>query len=128
MDRPKKYAKTLGQCKTKEEREALVAQAMADGHSNTSAAKALRTSPGTIAGIRRVAKIPSKNPPTHGVAIEPARSSPAVSAPKTSASLPEARPRPKLAASEATQCTERINGNPCAFERVPGSTKCPVHQ
>lgn len=112
---PKKYSKTLAQCKTREERVALVRQAMEDGHSYTSAAKALgltKKERGVIAGICHKNKILSKHPkpPMYPKPIK--------------------RQKLKVAASEATQCTEVLNGGTprrCAYERVEGLEKCPLH-
>lgn len=110
---PKKYPKTLAQCTTPEERIALVRQAMEDGHSNTSAAKALGTTLGTIAGLRNKNKIPSKNsaPPMYPPTIP--------------------RQRLKVAVSEAKQCIEMIGTNGhkhrCGYEIAEGLDKCALH-
>lgn len=124
---PKKYDKTLKQCKNEEERVALVRQAMQDGHSNKSAAKALGLGKrfGVIAGIRRKHNIASQHRPSHGTAIEAKPTM--LPAPKPEPASPVEHARPKMAASEATQCTGKVNGHQCGYEREPGWTTCMFH-
>lgn len=92
--------------KTKSERVQAVRDAMVAGHSNRSAAKALGTTRGTIAGIRRKHDIP------------------------TTYQAPVRKPleRPTLAAHESVQCTyEFPSGQRCAYKQTEGSDRCPYH-
>lgn len=95
---------------------------MDDGHSNISAAAALQTTPGTIAGFRFKNNIPSKNPP-----VTPRKKAPE-EVPRTAVYVPTHPPQ-KLAASEATQCayTDPKDGKRCGYERKPCSTFCELH-
>lgn len=98
---------------SKEQKIAEIREAMQQGHSNTTAAEALGATPGIVAGIRYKNNIPPRSAP-------PSRAAPRTPAP--------AWPRPKLAASEATQC---VHCGPdklrCAYERVAGSLYCVLH-
>jgi len=133
----KKYKK-LSRCKTDDERNALVAEAMEDGHSNKTAAKALGTTPGTIAGIRNRAKIPSKHRPTHGTAIEAASSPPPPEQKSLLEAEPEYEPPPQSAVDMnlrfagddwAHQCQHQVDaeGHLCSFKQMPGENYCPKH-
>lgn len=93
---------------------------MEAGHSNKTAAVALGTTLGTVVGIRRKYGIPSLNP--QGGAAS-------VAAPKPATVEDTERPQPpfKPAASEATQCIERVTEYQCGYEQEPGSDRCRLH-
>jgi transposase-like protein len=116
---PTSYPKKLSKNQTTDERKQLVAQALADGHTTRSAAKALRTTTGTVAKIRSYLAAAAKT------AAEAAAEEP-----KPAARVPESSeaPRPKLAASEAKQCVKPVDGGRCAYEKVPGTDTCILHQ
>lgn len=109
---------------TKAEQIRLVREAILAGHtSNIRIAEYLGTTPGTVAGIRFRNKIPLV--PEVSPAPEPSpRSDPAEVHTKES-DLPPL----KVAASEATQCMKEVLGDKrCAFERLPRSKFCAMHQ
>lgn len=102
-----------------DEREAAVRRLMEAGGSNISVAHDLDTTPGAIAGLRRRKGIASTNEvPSMGKPKE--EQEPVAAAPP---------PKPKLAASEATQCIKRDeeDGRQCGFERMPHSLYCVLH-
>jgi hypothetical protein len=104
--------KALTEYQTREERIAVVRRLMVDErHTNASAAKALNTTKGTIAGIRFRYHIPS----THEVRV-----------------FPKKKHKPlRFAVSEAVQCVEivEVGGTKthCGYEREPYSLYCRLH-
>jgi len=143
---------------SKEEQVEKVRFAMEDKHTNRSAALALGTTPGTIAGIRHRNDIPAqfkelkaKKPGAQKQAkalektFEPPEAESKITifreeaqevghleaaTPSTAYIPPEAvsipSEKPKLAVSEASQCTY-VSGHRCAWERLPGSGRCHLH-
>lgn len=111
-----KQYKKWSEC-SDEERTEVLWELMRAGHTNKTAAKELKTTPGSVAGWRNRHNIPSRdNFPKEKKGIE----TPASTAHK---------PRGKLAASEATQCIHKDNdGRRCAYERLPRSRFCALHQ
>lgn len=124
--------KKLYENMTPDEQESAVRRIMEAGGSNRSAATQLGTTRGTIARIRRVKGIPSKNKP--GFA-DVQKSSSGVLLPRTPAKLPRVRkpktpaplPVPGLmeAKSEASRC--EYEGAYCPYEAEAGSRFCPLH-
>ena len=111
----------------REEQIAAVRLSMEAGGSNTSVARALGTTPGTVAGIRFKNNIPSRNQP-HGQS----RTTDTKSSVLSDTSEPSRTPfKLKMAASEAKQCLAfDEGGRQCAGAREAGSDYCakPDHQ
>ncbi len=134
---------------SKEQKVAAVRAAMEAGHSNASAAEALGTTAGTVAGIRFKNGIPSKNrpgfnpkesgpvepkppPPVAPAPVpKPAKSTPPPPAPRPQAPPePPDKPKPpyKLAVSRFTACDAKWEDDRlCDYEREEGEHFCRLH-
>lgn len=109
---------------TEDERAAVIRSLMEEGHTNKTAAVALGTTPGTVAGIRHRKKIPSR--PKEPKAEKPAP----VPTPKPTPAM-DADPRPKppfkAAVAEHLQCTYvDSDTRRCAYIKEEGDL-CRLH-
>lgn len=102
---------------SRDERAPVVRALMEQGHSNNTAARAVRTTRGTIVALRRDYGIPSTHP---GRNRPPRRSEP--KRPKK----PKG-PKGQVAASEAKQCVMMVDRHRCAYEKTDGDY-CWLHR